>query len=314
MYFDNLINIIEKKKDFETLYKNLINPFSPYLLCNHSVSQENIEYIEYIQYDFINNNNINDLFSKRNYYFIKNYDIIYIETNLLELFVTDILPNIDKLIIIMTGKWYLPQIKKNNMSDYLLNHSNILLWISQNPIYINHPRYIPFPYGLEINRLETYSKQLLLPVNKTKHITFLPISNETNKCRKKLPKLHPIDSCEYYEKISNSEFVISPIGDRDDCYRHYECIGLGTIPISNVGETYKPLFQDNMYYCNIDGIVEIMNSNIIDISYSIPNRDFICFNYHRDIIMKRIEEIKHDNRNRNTNKILRKRMRMQFLG
>jgi len=301
MYFNNLIENIQKDNNKINLFKNIINPFSGYLLCNHSVSEELYNHIFSNEYPDIHahNTNINDLLLERNYNIINDYDVIYLECILFDLFVDEMLPKIKKKIILITGRWHLPQVLKSYKSDYLLNHPNILLWISQNPVYISHNKYIPFPYGIQYCKLETYAKQLLLPVNKTKHITFLPINNSTNECRKKLPELPGMDTSEYYEKISESEFVISPIGDRDDCYRHYECIGLGSIPISNVGETYKALFQDNMYYCDIDKIIEIMDSNIIDFSYSIPNRDLICFDYYRDIVMKKIEEAKQNDINTN---------------
>ena len=31
---------------------------------------------------------------------------------------------------------------------------------------------------------------------------------------------------EFYEKVAVSRFLISPHGDRPDCYRHWEAIGL----------------------------------------------------------------------------------------
>ena len=294
MYFSNLIENIEKDNNKNNLFKNIINPFSGYLLCNHFIGYE-------IFQTKIFCSNINNLYKNQNYNSINHYDIIYIECTLFDYFTDNIMYKIDKKIILITGLYNYPQIFKSSKTDYLLNHPNILLWISQNPIYLNHPKYVPFPYGIAHYKLEKYAKQLLLSVNKTKHITFLPINNATNECRKKLPELPIMDTSEYYEKISESEFVISPIGDRDDCYRHYECIGLGSIPISNVGETYKALFQDNMYYCDIDKMIEIMDSNIIDVSYSIPNRDLICFDYHKDIIIKKIEEAKQNDINTNGN-------------
>lgn len=295
MYFSNLIENIKRDNDKNNLFKNIINPFSGYLLSQHFIGYEVLKMKSMLP------SNINNLFINRNYNIINDYDVIYLECILFDLFIDEMLPNINKKIILITGLCNFPQIFKSSKTDNLLNHQNILLWISQNPIYINHPRYVPFPYGIAHYNLEKYAKHLLLSVDKTKHITFLPINNGTNKCRKKLPDLPVMDTCEYYENVSASEFVISPIGDRDDCYRHYECIGLGSIPISNVGETYKALFQDNMYYCDIDRILEIMDSGIIDVSYSIPNRDFICFDYHRDIVMKRIEEAKQNDINANGN-------------
>jgi hypothetical protein len=86
--------------------------------------------------------------------------------------------------------------------------------------------------------------------------------------------------------------MLSPIGDRDDCYRHYECIGVKTIPMSNVSEYYRHIFTDNMYYCDIDTMIESLRTNIVNFEYREPNQDLLSFEYHKDIIYKRIEKIR----------------------
>lgn len=37
---------------------------------------------------------------------------------------------------------------------------------------------------------------------------------------------------DYYEALRTHRFVLSPDGDRPDCYRNYEAIGLGAVPIT----------------------------------------------------------------------------------
>ena len=37
---------------------------------------------------------------------------------------------------------------------------------------------------------------------------------------------------EYYRKIADSDYLWSPNGDRPECYRHYEALGLGTAPVT----------------------------------------------------------------------------------
>ena len=62
---------------------------------------------------------------------------------------------------------------------------------------------------------------------------------------------------EYYEKIARTKFTTSPRGDRPDCYRHWESIGLGAMPISNIDQgLYGPLFGDDMVY--VDGAEEML--------------------------------------------------------
>ncbi|KAL7554215.1 hypothetical protein ACHAWF_017630 [Thalassiosira exigua] len=35
-------------------------------------------------------------------------------------------------------------------------------------------------------------------------------------------------------QVAASRYLISPDGDRPECYRHYEAIGLGTVPITEM--------------------------------------------------------------------------------
>ena len=171
-----------------------------------------------------------------------------------------------------------------------------LLWISQNPIYPDSSKYMAFPYGIAHYNLEKYAAALLQYDNSNDEkgliVVNLPINNGTNPCRSKFPVLPSMEVSEFYKKISDSEFALSPIGDRDDCYRHYECIGLGTIPISNIGSHYRAIFGENMYYCDIDTMVGIIDSGVFDCSYAMPNRDLICFDYYKDKVMNRISELK----------------------
>jgi hypothetical protein len=48
---------------------------------------------------------------------------------------------------------------------------------------------------------------------------------------------HRARSCpprKYYKTMHESKYIISPDGDRPECYRHYEAIGLGTMPITQL--------------------------------------------------------------------------------
>jgi hypothetical protein len=39
---------------------------------------------------------------------------------------------------------------------------------------------------------------------------------------------------DYFLEMAKSKYVVSPNGDRPDCYRHYEAIGLGAVPITQL--------------------------------------------------------------------------------
>lgn len=286
MYFNNLIELLKKNNTTEERLKNIINPFSLYYLCNHYYGNEIKTYNISIPL------NKNNLLVNNNISLIKDFDIIHVQVDLFSNFCNNVLTKINKKIILTTGQWQLPQIKKNDLTEKVLNNENVLLWISQNPIYDNNynSKYIAFPYGIAHYNLEDYSKILLTDNNtKTIDIINLPINNKTNICREKLPKLKNISPENFYLEMMKSKFIISPIGDRDDCYRHYEAIGLGTIPISNVNPLYKNIFGSNMYYCDIDEMLKILSQNKVNHTYTEPNKDLICFEYYKNNIMNMIK-------------------------
>ncbi len=269
----------------ETLLNNIINPFSLYYLCNHYYGTEIKTYNIPIPKDK------NDILTTNNLSSIKDFDIVHCQVNYFEKFYSEILNNIEVKIILTTGQWHLPQIHKSDLTEKVLNHKNVLLWVSQNPIYENSSKYMAFPYGIESGHLGIYSDILKMSqTTKINNIATLPINNATNVCRKKLPVLPSISTYDFYIHLKKAKFILSPIGDRDDCYRHYEAIGLGAIPISNAGHLYRSIFGNSMYYCNIDEMVTIMNTQYIDTEYTEPDKNLICFNYFADIVRKAIAE------------------------
>jgi hypothetical protein len=265
---------------------------------------------------FIQSINKNNILKNNNLRTIQDYDIVYVEVRWFDVFAVNILPKINKKIVLITGQWEWPQVTLSKNTDYVLNHPNILLWISQNPIYPNSVKYMAFPYGIAHYNLEKYVRALLDYDNnskKSQNVINLPMNNNTNPCRSKFPVLPALDVDEFYKKISDSEFVVSPIGDRDDCYRHYECIGLGTVPISNIGSNYQVIFGENMHYCDIDKMVDIWDSGVVDCSYSMPNRDLICFDYYKDTVTKRISELKQQHGSNPSTKHVNSLFKLRFM-
>jgi hypothetical protein len=49
------------------------------------------------------------------------------------------------------------------------------------------------------------------------------------------PRLNLTD---YYDALTRHRYVQSPNGDRPECYRHYEAIGLGTVPLTQLHPLY----------------------------------------------------------------------------
>jgi hypothetical protein len=288
MYYERLKKDLSENFTIDNCLSTIINPFSLYYLCDHYYGDE------------IQTRNIpikitkNTLFKNKDISNIKEGDIIHCEVNYFIEFCTEILDKIDTKFILTTGQWHLPQISKSELTEKVLKHENVLLWISQNPIYENSKKYMAFPYGIEHTNIKSYATFLLNnPIcSKDKEVLYLPINNNTNPCRKKLPYLSRIAPSEYYRQMSRSKYILSPIGDRDDCYRHYEAIGLGTIPVANVNSFYKNIFSTNMIYNNIDEMVDMLAKGSINCKYEEPNKDLICFDYYKNMIYARLKDIK----------------------
>jgi len=284
--------------------KSIVTPITPYLLCSHYFSTEiykkNVKYVGGdITQLFTNGTIPNDLYKNKNFDKIKEGDIVQVQVDLFTLFISDILPKISCKIIIFTSQWHLPQLHKNEITDKCLEDEKIILWISQNPIYENHNKYMAFPYGICHNTVNVYMNYMkenyndIIDIN-TKdtvcynsnyvrhghlpkdHIRMHPIFNNTN---------HHLPYYKYLNRIIKSKFTISTSGDRDDCYRHYECIGLNSIPISNIN--YKEIFGNNMIYSDIDEIVQIITGEKEMVCYKIDN-NILTTNYWRNKIRDKI--------------------------
>jgi len=275
----------------------LVTPLAPYFICNHFISTEitNSSGCKYVGMNL--DLKANDLIKNKNYNDIKNFEIIQIQVDLFDFFYDEILPIIiknDVKVVIITSQWHLPQIQRNYKTDNLLNNSNIILWISQNPIYTNNEKYMSFPYGICQHNINDYVDFIKSnDINNDKNIKIL---NQYASVHDHLPdnhirKMFPIFGknsdttfvgyTDFLKNILNSEFAISTTGDRDDCYRHYECIGLNTIPISNINNDsgYKDIFQDNMVYSNAEEMINMINQNVVNYHYKKPDRNILTISY-----------------------------------
>lgn len=244
----------------------------------------------------------NNLLKNTNYSDIKNFDIIQVQVDHFDYFYDEILPilkNNGIKIILITSQWHLPQIHKSEKTDNILNDENILLWVSQNPIYFHTKKYMAFPYGLN----HTYLTKYINFVKEYKDNKTIKILNQKANVHGHIPSSHirkkydifginsgpNLDYLSFLNNISNAEFVISTSGDRDDCYRHYECIGLNAIPVSNIN--YIEIFGENMINSNPEEMINMITTQMVEYNYSKPNRDMLTIHYWNLIIRKIIDEL-----------------------
>jgi hypothetical protein len=319
--FEDFIKKVINKEIKYNYQDYIVTPLTPYMICDHFFSNEiihkkdNIYKTNYLGRWLEIKSKGNNLMLNENYSSVVEDEIIVVETVELENFVNKILPQIDKPIILFTCRYHLPQIIRSDFTDKCLKNPKIKLWISQNPIYTNHKKYMAFPYGLNYkfgeyinfiaNNFEITKKYKIFnaPVGIHRHLP-------ENHARKVYPELgkdiNMLPFQEYLRKVSESKFTISTVGDRDDCFRHYETIGLNSIPISDVSDCYKNIFNDNMVYKKPESIVKILNNNInnnitvehendektrLQLKYKKPNRNLLMISYWHNIIKNKISNI-----------------------
>jgi len=281
-HFENMLDKIRENQSYTNIFQNIINVFSPYVLCHHFIGDEAWHWgiLQHLP------PGKNDLNSTNNLDIIENYDIVQCQLKFFGHFVKNILPRLNKKIVLITSQFEFISFDRSEETDFVLNHPNIVLWITTNPMYPPSDKYIPFPCGLSQFNLTVYAHLLLeneKSSEKETELAHMHVSN-TNPCRALLPTAPKYSEQDFYNNIRKAKFMISPIGDRDDCYRHYECIGLKTIPISNVGEYYKPIFQENMHYCPIEEMIKAIQTNHVNYEYKPPDQNLISFQYHKDKI------------------------------
>lgn len=301
----------DNKDNVNSLYA-IINPLSPYFICDHYVSTE--IFPGKPKSDYWKNENArkfikgNNLLENKNYSQVNKYDIIQCQVDHLNNFIDNILPKIEQQFILITSQCHLPQITKTDHGkscDEIFRNKKIILWISQNPIFKNKNKYMAFPYGINPNSVIEYHKFIK---KHNKIVKNIHVSNLKQAVHKHLKKNHirkkydilgtnsgpRLKYDEYLKIILSSEFLISTAGDRDDCYRHYEAIGLETIPISNINKNYYDIFGESMYITDEENVYKIAKSKKCDKKYLKPNKNIIYLDYWKKKIDDRIQKIKNN--------------------
>jgi len=198
-----------------------------------------------------------------------------------------------------TGVWRPP--RRDTLTDYVLNHNNIIHWYSHNPVYISSNKYSPFPYGIQIDKVNgIYDIFKLMDKEKLKKHKINSVYNGPVTVHSHLPYYHIRHSDifnknleEYHEYISNlivSKYVISPKGDREDCFRHWEALLLGCIPISDISkDKYYSSFGDDMIYdCDVNKMKDYIDGNIIP-EYTFPDRKKLMVSYWKNKVEEKLK-------------------------
>lgn len=234
------------------------------------------------------------------FYRIKNYDfnpkdtfegaIICAKTKDLDVFFTEYHPKIKHRYVLITQD---DQLSPGKYSNYL-DDPKIIAWFGRNPSMPNTDKFYALPIGMNC-----YSKKQMKNIDvchrlskiqtKKEHLFYLNIDEKksrgnikrifqdqpycTNSSRKPFQ--------EYLMDLKKSRFVLSPPGHGIDCYRTWEAILMGSIPIV-LSSFMDPLFEKLPVLIVKDWseINEIfLNSKYKEISEKQTNMDKLYLDY-----------------------------------
>jgi hypothetical protein len=248
---------MEPKIPCELLLR-LVSPMMGYYICDHFIGTELRQFNE-LPWP---SSNPNDMIKSKNYTVLQG-DVIYVQVDQFNFFVKDVLPNIGNPFRLVTGQWNLPALQANATTDYVLRHPLLIKWWSQNPIYVKQHKYEGIPFGIMHKSLPKYAEALqnfdtqASRPQKLLH-QYCHISHPD---RARLPAGGWLWQEEFYAKLKLAQYVISPAGDREDCYRHMEAIGLGCKPLCNVGPLLAELYDPNMTQASIDTMLQYLQDS-----------------------------------------------------
>ena len=182
--------------------------------------------------------------------------IIFLQVNQIDAFCDEILGGITQPFILITGKWHLPGLQLGDSVRTILKNPHLKKWYSQNQIFDELP-ILPFPYGVKLSSAPHvwWRMRMQSALGLGRSGVFVPhvashahLEGFALEARIQLHDLMGprIKLAPYLNKILRHKFVISPPGDRMDTYRHWECIALGAIPVSNLPPIFADLFGRQM--------------------------------------------------------------------
>jgi len=139
-----------------------------------------------------------------------------------------------------------------------LEDPKIIAWFGHNVEYPAHPKLHPLPVGVANSNYAFGNKKLLTEVRRKqyprKNLIYMNFSIGT--CREERRPLYfqfkdepscfhsPIKSPKkYFKDLAQSRFVLSPRGKGIDCFRTWEALYFGAIPVVK-SSTLDPLFEN----------------------------------------------------------------------
>lgn len=187
---------------------------------------------------------------------VKKGDVIFVKTDFLAFFFSEIHPRLMHPYILIThnSDYAVPQ----HFGHYL-DDPKLFAWFGQN-VDRNHPKLHAIPIGLANHYWPHGKTEIVAELQKNAQhdpkTIYVYINYDTSTCnQRKNPALEslarspfaynpgrkPFD--QYVYDLAHSRFVVSPPGNGPDCHRTWEALYLGAIPIV-LRSALIPLYED----------------------------------------------------------------------
>lgn len=188
---------------------------------------------------------------------VQNGDIIFLKTEMLDFFFTQVHPQITRHYFLITHN---SDFSSPGKYAHMLDDSKLIAWFAVNTDIVYHPKLISIPIGLTNRYLPTGNTSMLdfliakLPRIKKNILlcaNFLTHTNSERIIIKQLfanksfcyhPENKPWDH--YLHDMAQSKFVLCPHGNGLDCHRTWEALLMGSIPVvkkSSLDSLYEDL-------------------------------------------------------------------------
>ena len=221
---------------------------------------------------------------------VRKGDLIFLRARHTEAFFAQMVPNIQvPFIIVAHGEF-----KDGFMEEYLpyLEEPNLIAWFGTHPIEKSHDKFYALPLGIwPVSQKQNKSKELndlleeLTTIKKDK-LVYANFSEWTHGDRSLVKSLFSdndyvtwsfrVPFRKYLSEMARHKFTFSPRGLGPDCYRTWEALSVGTIPIVKKS--------------HLDGLYEGLPVLIVD-SWEQVTEEFLADRY-EEILSKKVNREK----------------------
>lgn len=215
---------------------------------------------------------------------IQAFDTIYVPYRKLTSFLKSNFLSINQSYVLITGQNMDTKPIPEEEFNQIINNKYVAKWFvtqlgkfGQNRSS-DHPKVTSFPYGLDRKFFQNYTNELnRANVTKTSllFLSYLEVYNNPVQ-RKDVPSGPRKTIAEYLSALHEAQYILAPDGDRPECFRHFEALMLGTVPLTQLLEReYPHLIGSGVIFDNHEWNLTVLERDLPKRSNGTVNRRFV---------------------------------------